>query len=81
MKAGTEEMSRQKRYKVIRFREGCCVNCGKPRGESLYKRVCADCGDERKKLRRWKLGSKPWTAGSPGRPPLSVSHNETEETL
>lgn len=73
---GTEGLSRQRRYQVIRYREGNCVNCGDPRGTSKFKRLCEDCGESRKDLRRKKLGSKPWKAGSPGRPPLS-----SKETL
>lgn len=77
IKAGTEDMSRQKRYKVIRFRLGLCVNCGDERGGSVFKRFCKKCGENKKKKRRKKLGSKPWKAGSPGRPPLQVVAHES----
>jgi hypothetical protein len=78
IKAGTEGLSRQKRYKIIRFRLGDCINCGDPRGDSPFKRVCEACGEERKKLRRKKLGSKAWKPGSPGRPPLKASQSEND---
>ena len=79
--AGTEDLSRQMRYKVIRFRLGQCINCGNERGDSPYKRLCKQCGFVRRKARRQKMGSRAWKAGSPGRPPLSAkpSQNDTEE--
>jgi ribosomal protein L37E len=70
--AGTESMERRKKYKVIRFRLGLCVNCGDERGDSLFKRICAKCGENKKKKRRKKLGSRPWKEGSPGRPPYAA---------
>lgn len=77
--AGTEKMTRQKRYKVVRFRMGLCVNCGDKRGESPFKRVCEDCGESKKTRSRRKLGSKPWKLGSPGRPPLAVLQQQEEQ--
>ncbi len=74
--AGTEGLPRQKKWKIIRFRMGCCVNCGDERGDSPFKRVCNACGEARKKKRRRKLGSKAWKAGSPGRPPLKAVQQE-----
>lgn len=84
---GLEGLSRQARYKVIRFKRGDCVNCGDPRGESPYLRVCVACGEGDKKSKRKKHGRKAWKPGSPGRPPLSsrkqpspksASQNDTE---
>ena len=79
--AGTEDLTRQMRYKVIRYRLGQCINCGEARGDSPYKRLCQPCGKNSRKARRQKAGSKAWKAGSPGRPPLSAkkSQNETRE--
>jgi len=76
--AGTDQMSRQQRYKVVRYRLGECINCSSPRGESPFKRLCMSCGEERKKLRRKKLGSKAWRPGSPGRPPLKSLKSQLE---
>jgi len=75
IKAGTEGLSRQTRYKVIRFRMGRCINCDQPRdpsptSPSPYKRLCVTCGTSKKKKKRKERGSKPWKPGSPGRPPL-----------
>jgi hypothetical protein len=74
-------MPRSLRYKVIRFRLFCCVNCGKPRKASPYLRLCQNCGDDKKRKRRKKMGSKAWRKGAPGRPPLKASHNEKQENL
>lgn len=76
IKAGTEGLSRQLRYQVIKFRTGGCTNCGQPRGASKFKRLCDVCGEVRKDRRRKKLGSKPWEKGSPGRPPFAAAQNE-----
>ena len=73
VKAGTEDLDRRLRYKVIRYRENKCVNCGQSRAESPFKKFCVACGESRKLRRRKKLNSKPWKAGSPGRPPLQNS--------
>ena len=81
IKAGTESMSRQKRYQVIRFRMGGCINCGSPRNDSPFKRICEVCGEKRKKLRRKKLGTKAWKPGYPGRPPLKALKASQNETL
>lgn len=70
MKAGTETMTRQKRWKVVRYRMGKCVNCGQNRKPSPYKRLCSGCGEARKKKRRKARGNREWKPGSPGRPPL-----------
>ncbi len=78
IKAGTEAMTRQKRYKVVRYRLGLCINCGDLREGSPFKKVCNKCGEDRKKKRRRKLGSKPWKAGAPGRPPLAVQQQEEQ---
>lgn len=78
IKAGTENMSRSKRYKVIQFRLGNCINCGSPRKGSSYLRHCETCGDGRKKKRRKKLGSRPWKIGKPGRPPLKAARKQEE---
>lgn len=77
--AGTEKMTRQKRYKVIRFRLGNCINCGDPRENSVFSKLCTTCGEARKKKRRRKLGSKAWKPGSPGRPPLSIQKQEEQQ--
>lgn len=74
-------MSRQKRYQVIQFRLGNCVNCGDLRGDSVFKRICAACGEARKAKRRKKLGSRPWQLGAPGRPPLASQIETQEEGL
>ena len=71
LKAGTEDMDRRKRYKVIRFREGRCANCAATRGLSLFARLCTPCGESRKKAQRKKRGGHAWKPGKPGRPPLS----------
>lgn len=76
IRVGTDSMSRQLRYKVIRFRLGLCVNCGKKRGDSPYKRKCAKCGALRTKKARMKSGSKAWKPGSPGRPPYKAKKVE-----
>jgi hypothetical protein len=72
IEAGTESMERRKKYKVVRFRLGLCVNCGDERGDSLFKRLCTKCAENKKKKRRKKLGSKAWKEGSPGRPPYTA---------
>jgi hypothetical protein len=77
--AGTEGMERRMRYKVIRYRLGNCVNCGAPRGDSPFLRTCTDCGEEKKRKRRKKLGSRPWKLGEPGRPPLSIQKQEEQQ--
>lgn len=69
LKVGTENMHRSLRYKVVQFRRGNCTNCSTPRGDSPFLRLCETCGEDKKKKRRKKLGSKPWKAGNPGRPP------------
>ena len=74
--AGTEEMERRKRWKVIRFRMGLCANCGEARGDSPYTRICLNCGEEKKRKRRKKLGSRPWKPGCPGRPPVLFQKQE-----
>ena len=76
LKAGTEQLSRQLRWKIIKFRSFSCINCGQSRGDSPYKRMCTVCGETRKKARRRKLGSKAWKPGRPGRPPLKVAQKD-----
>lgn len=67
-----EGLSRQERYKIIRYRAGLCINCSAKRGESPYLRLCEECGKAKKLKRRKKLGSHAWKPGRAGRPPLAV---------
>jgi hypothetical protein len=76
--AGTEEMTRQKRWKIIRFRRGECITCGKPRKDSTYSKRCAVCGENTKKKRRKLLNSEPWQPGRRGRPPLALKQEEQQ---
>ena len=78
IKAGTEQMARQLRYKVLNFRLGCCINCGGSREGSLYKKLCGRCGTQKKLRRRRKLGSKAWKPGMPGRPPFAAQKQEEQ---
>lgn len=70
VRAGTADLTRQQRYKVMQYRRGECINCGKPRGTSPFKRVCLTCGNERRAKLRKKRGSRAWKRGGPGCPPL-----------
>lgn len=85
-KAGTENMTRAKRYRVIRFRMGLCVNCGKPRNPSPdspspYLRVCVTCGKKKTKKRTKNRGGRPWREGSPGRPPKAYRPQVGQPTV
>jgi len=73
LRAGTEGLSRQMRYKVLNFRLGNCINCGDPREDSPFKRFCTKCGRVRRAQNRASRGNKAWRAGRPGRPPLKLS--------
>ena len=66
------ELDRRLRYKIKMYRQARCINCGAKRKDSLFKRLCAACGNDARTTRRKRLGTKPWKEGSPGRPPLRV---------
>ena len=70
IRKGTDGLPRQKRYQIVRFRSGECINCGVPRGDSTFKRLCQKCGEGRRAPRNARTGFKPWVPGGPGRPPL-----------
>lgn len=63
-------MLRQTRWKVKMFQAGACINCGKPRGKSPYKRTCVVCAVKQRVKFGKRFGMKPWVPGSQGRPPL-----------
>lgn len=63
-------ISRQALYKVKRFQEGKCINCGKDRKDSPYKRLCARCMERIRHNAEKRLHMKPWKKGKRGRPRL-----------
>jgi hypothetical protein len=71
-----EGLSRQDRYKILRYRAGLCINCSARRGSSPYKRLCLECGKAKKLKRRKAVGSHAWKPGRSGRPPLTVKKEQ-----
>ena len=65
-----KDLERGHRWKIMQFHLGRCSNCGKPRKDSPYLRLCKPCGAHQKVRRRKKQSSSKWVKGSPGRPPL-----------
>lgn len=66
-------LSRPMRYRIRRFREGKCINCGAVRGEK-YKRYCDQCGEKRRRAdkKRRKAKFHTWKPGGRGRPPKNA---------
>ena len=62
--------SAQLLWQTKQFIAGNCVTCGKPRGDSPFKRKCIACGKKTTQRARKKLRGKYWVPGGPGRPPL-----------
>jgi hypothetical protein len=79
VRRGTTGLDRRLKYKIAMYRRGRCVNCGKKRGDSLFKRLCTECGGNARLARRKRLGLKPWKPGSPGRTPLRVLARKLQE--
>jgi hypothetical protein len=61
--------TRQRLYQLRRYSAGDCVNCGKKRGKSRFKRHCTLCGEKQVKRIRDRIGAKAWEKGKAGRPP------------
>lgn len=64
------KLSRQKRWAVACYQRGGCINCGKPRGSSPYKRHCSKCAIKHRVRMERKKNMRPWRPGGRGRPPL-----------
>jgi hypothetical protein len=62
-------MNRQVKWKVKQYQAGNCINCGKTRNGSPYKRHCVDCRRKLRVLDQIRLGREPWEAGKAGKPP------------
>lgn len=63
----------QRAIRQLRLLAGRCSACERPRGESLSKRLCIRCLQQRRLYSRRMKNYTPWRRGGPGRPPLG--HN------
>lgn len=61
----------QRLYEWERYQRGECINCGKTRRQSMYKKRCNVCGKARTEWQRKLTGAGKWEKGGRGRPPLA----------
>lgn len=66
----------QRSWQARQDAAGRCINCGKERGDSPYKRKCRACGPKPGERQRARLGARKWEAGRPGRKPLTEVGDE-----
>lgn len=61
---------RRTRWKQEQFKLGNCIECGRDRKGSPYKKVCVICAGKARYRSRKRQGGEIWEPGKPGRPPL-----------
>lgn len=73
-------LPRYMRYRIRRYREGKCINCGKKR-DGKYKSFCEACAGHRRRLEKKRRKEKfhQWKPGGRGRPPKNA-HEITSRT-
>lgn len=63
---------RQTKWKIKKYRNKRCINCGKLRGQSPYKRRCVKCAVRQRVKHGKAYNHIPWKPGMRGRPPMVV---------
>jgi len=63
-------MTRQRKWQIMRIKEGNCSQCGKLR--NLYAIWCDKCGVLHRKRKQRYRGNKPWKIGMPGTMPFDM---------
>jgi hypothetical protein len=62
------QLSRQRRWQLMRIAEGRCSKCGKPLRH--YPTMCDECALKNRRRMRALHGTSAWKPGGAGRPPI-----------